>query len=370
MIRKPTSLVAPALLLATLSSVAYPSLSIAADYGKSGGPVDITVGFPCCYAATWSGYVVKEKELWKKYLPQGSKISYNIPIAGPPIVNGMLADKIQIGYLGDMAAIALTTKENIADVRLVATTALSYDQCNILLVRPDAPAFDTPKAAVGWLAGKQVGVPRGSCGDRFAGEIMQRNGVKPGAYLNQSIEVISSNFRAKKLDAAVVWEPVASQVINQGIAKRTASGSNFKMTDGAFLAMRQDLIAARPDIARAWLEAELDAQLFMSDPKNADEVVEIVHKNIPEFDKQDLRDALFKRYSTAEGGTDVRMIQPFSFPADVRTLLSEETVFLHSIKGIVTPKMRDTAINSAIADEVLKARGLKSPIGSVRATTK
>lgn len=370
MISKPVSIAVSTLLWATFSLFASPSSSLAADYGKSGGPVDLTVGFPCCYAATWSGYVVKEKKFWEKHLPKGSNISYNIPIAGPPIVNGMLADKIQIGYLGDMAAIALTTKDSVADVRLVATTALSYDQCNILLVRPDAPNFASPQAAVGWMDSKQVGVPRGSCGDRFASEILQRNKVKPGAYLNQSIDVITSNFRAKKLDAAVVWEPVASQAINQGIAKRAASGINFKMTDGAFIAMRQDLIAARPDIVRAWLEAELDAQLFMSDPRNADEVVEIVHKNVPQFSKDDLRDALFKRYPVAQGGTDVRMRQPFTFTPDVKALLSDETSFLYSIKGIAVPTMRGNAIYSDAADQVLKARGLQAPVGEIKAIVK
>lgn len=347
-----------------------PEPSWAADYGKASGPVELTVGFPCCYAATWSAYVVKEKKFWEKYLPQGSKITYNIPIAGPPIINGMLADKIQIGYLGDMPAIVLTTKNNVADVRLVATTALAYDQCNILLVRPDAPNFVTPQAAVGWLAGKQMGVPRGSCGDRFASGIMQRSKVEAGSYLNQNIEVITSNFRSKKIDAAVVWEPVASQVVNQGIAKRVASGANFKMTDGAFLAMRQDLIAARPDIVRDWLEAELDAQLFMSNPKNAEEVVEIVHKNIPEFSKENIRDALFKRYPDDQGGTDVRMTQPFTFPTEVRTLLTDETSFLYSVKGIATPKMRDDAIYSKAAEEVLKMRGLTSPVGQIKAIVK
>jgi NitT/TauT family transport system substrate-binding protein len=371
MISKSAFKVVRALLLSMfVLAFVIPKLSWAADYGKASGPVELTVGFPCCYAATWSAYVVKEKELWKKYLPQGSKINYNIAIAGPPIINGMLADKIQIGYLGDMPAIVLTTKNNVADVRLVATTALSYDQCNILLVRPDAPNFATSQAAVSWLAGKQMGIPRGSCGDRFASVIMHRNKVEAGSYLNQNIEVITSNFRAKKIDAAVVWEPVASQIINQGIAKRVASGVNFNMTDGAFLAMRQDLISARPDIVHDWLEAELDAQLFMSNPKNAEEVVEIVHKNIPNFGKEEIRDALFKRYPDNQGGTDVRLTQPFTFPTEVRKLLADETSFLYSVKGIATPKMRDDAIYSKPADGVLKARGLTSPVGQIKAIIK
>ena len=36
--------------------------------------------------------------------------------------------------------------------------------------------------------------------------------------------------------------------------------------------MLNDLIKKRPDVQRAWLEAELDAQIFLADPKNAAEV--------------------------------------------------------------------------------------------------
>jgi hypothetical protein len=37
--------------------------------------------------------------------------------------------------------------------------------------------------------------------------VFKRAGIQPSAYLNQNIEVITSNFRAGKLDAAVMWEP-------------------------------------------------------------------------------------------------------------------------------------------------------------------
>jgi len=347
------------------AAVSWNPLAQAAGYGKPGEPIAMTVGFPCCYAATWSGYVMKEKELWKKYLPAGSEISYNIPIAGPPIVNGMLADKIQVGYLGDTAAIALATKNQVADVRLVATLALATDQCNVLLVRPDAPAFDSPQAAVKWLDGKEMAAPRGTCADRFAQDMLKREGAKPASNLNQTIEVITSNFKAKKIDAAVIWEPVASQAVNAGIARRAASGANFDVKDAAFLVMRHDLMQARPDVAKAWLQAELDAQLFMSDPANADAVIDMVNKNVPSFSREDLRSAIYKRYPAQEGGAEVRLSQPFVFTPEVRALLADQTTFLHSVKGIAVTQLREEAVDDAIAGEVLKERGLSSPVGQV-----
>ncbi len=45
---------------------------------------------------------------------------------------------------------------------------LGHDQCNIFLVKNDAPQFKSPKEGLAWLTGKQVAVPKGSCTDRFA----------------------------------------------------------------------------------------------------------------------------------------------------------------------------------------------------------
>ena len=52
-----------------------------------------------------------------------------------------------------------------------------------------------------------------------------------------------------------------------------ASGESFDGVEGGgdagFLAMLYEIIRDRPDVHRGWLEAELDAQLFMKDLDNA-----------------------------------------------------------------------------------------------------
>lgn len=335
------------------------------EYPPVGKPIDLVVGHPCCYAAIWSAYIANEKQIWKKYLPAGSTVKFEVALAGPPILNAMFAGKQQVGYLGDMPAIIATTKREVADIRLVATPAISYDQCNILLVRADAPKFEKAEEAVRWLNDKQVAAPRGTCSDAFAQNIFKRENVKPAAYLNQTIEVITSAFRAGKLDGAGIWEPVASQIVNQKLARRGASGATYKLTDAAFLTMRNDLIEARPDVAMGWVETELEAEQFIADPKNKEEVVAIVHKYVPGFTPDDLRAAIYGKYPTNEGGSPVRIIQTFSFPQDVRTLLAEDIKFLHSIKGSPVDTLPADAIVDKFAEEALKKHGLKSPIGQL-----
>src|SRR6185503_18073314 len=198
-------------------------------------------------------------------------------------------------------------------IRLVAVVGMGWDQCNAFLVRTDAPQFANDQDAIKWLAGKTVAVPKGSCTDRFAQAVFKRAGIQPSAYLNQNIEVITSNFRAGKLDAAVMWEPTTSRLILEGLARLIATGKSVQENDGGFLAMRADLIKARPDVVKAWLQAELDAQLFIADPKNASEVIKMAKEQTTGFSEKVLWNSLYGRYPDSAGGGDMRNMMHYTF---------------------------------------------------------
>src|SRR2546423_8407296 len=154
------------------------------DYGKPGGPVKLVVGYQPYYTQSWSGVVMRGKKFYEKYLPKGSEVEFQIGLQGAIIVNNMLAGKQNIGYMGDMPSIVATTKQEVADVRLVANLGLAYDQCNAFLVRTDAPQFKDDQEAIKWLDGKTVAVPKGSCTDRFAQATFKRFNIQPKENLN------------------------------------------------------------------------------------------------------------------------------------------------------------------------------------------
>ena len=337
------------------------------EFGKPGEAIKLVVGHPSHYTATWSVHVLHGKELWKKYLPAGSTVEYQTGLAGAVIVNNMLAGKQHIGYLGDIPAIVATTKVETADLRIVAALGLGYDQCNVFLARNDAPRFKDANEAIKWLGGKQVAIPKGSCADRFADVIFRKGNVQPAAYLNQNIEVVTSGFRAGKLDASVIWEPVASRLAKDGLARRILSGANFNEMDGSVLVMRAELIKQRPDVVKAWLNAELDAQLYMSDPKNAPEVMKMVKEFTTGMSDEHLWAALYGLYPEDQGGSKKRLLFPFVIDADSRELINKAVAFLYSIKGISSDKLRADAVMPEFAQQVLAERKLKSPIGFVAA---
>ena len=362
--RAGTALAAVTCILA--ASIASPALAADIDYGKPGTPVHLVVGYQPYYTQSWSGVVMRGKELWKKYLPAGSTVDFQVGLQGAIVVNAMLAGKENIGYMGDMPAIVSTTKESVADVRLVAMLGLAHDQCNIFVVRKDAPQFATPQAALQWLNGKQVAVPKGSCTDRFAQAVFKKEKIEPAAYLNQSIEVITSGLRAGKLDAAVIWEPTASRLVAEGLARRVASGATVDENDAGMLAMRDDLIKQRPDVVKGWLNAELDAQLYAANPKNAMEVAKMAVSQTTGFSEKVMWMSLYGEYPVSEGGDPIRNSYEYTFTPASMELINRATTFLHSIKSINVDKLRPDAVMPQFTQEILKERHLTAPIAQVR----
>jgi NitT/TauT family transport system substrate-binding protein len=265
-----------------------------------------------------------------------------------------------------MPAIVSTTKQDVADIRLVAMLGLAHDQCNIFLVRKDAPQFSSPKDALTWLTGKQVAVPKGSCTDRFAQAVFKQEKIEPAAYLNQNIEVITSGFRSGKLDAAVVWEPTASRLVQEGLARRVASGTTVNENDAGILAMRYDLIKQRPDVVKAWLQSELDAQLFVADPKNAMEVAKLAVSQTTGFSEKVMWMSLYGAYPQSDGGDPIRNSYPFAFTPPSLELVKRAATFLYSIKSINVDTLRPEAVMPEFTNDILKERGLKAPVAEIR----
>lgn len=356
-----------------VASMIWGSSQASVDFGKEGEPVNLVIGYQPYYTESWSGVVNNGKEFWKKYLPEGSTAEFQIGLQGSVIVNAMTGEKQHIGYMGDMPAIASTFRNlpqrGGTDMRIVAVLGTSKQQCNIFLVRNDAPEFANGTEAVKWMDGKMTSAPHGACTDRFARLAFEKAGIKPRRYLNQNIEVITTNFRAGKLDAAAIWEPTATKIAKAGLARRAASGEDFDALDGGFMVMLNDLISQRPDVHRGWLEAELDAQLFMADPANADEVAQMAGQQTEKIDREVLHHSLYGAWPASQGGGDVKVQLDFIVTERVQSLLDAATAFLYSLprKPAAEPNIREGGVDDSVARKIMEERGLSSPLAVVRA---
>lgn len=341
--------------------------ALAKDYGKPGGPVHLVIGYQPYYTQAWSAVIQKEMKPWEKYLPKGSTVEWEIGLQGAIVGNAMLADKNDIGYMGDMPTIVAISKRNIRELRMVAVLGLANDQCSVFLSRNEAPDFKGPEEAVKWWQGKRVAVAKGSCTDRSGQEMMRKFGIKPDQYLNQSIEVQTSNYKAGRLDGSITWEPTASKIMMEGIAKRIGDTKVIGKLDGGFMAMQYELIKQRPDVVKGWLEAELDANLFWAKPENYMKVVEMAEKNTQGFSKEVLWMSMAGKYPKVMGGGDVRNIMYYGFDQEVMTMISDATKFLKEIKVLPMAQLPKDLIDTSWTDEILKRRGLKVPLAKIDA---
>ena len=130
---------------------------------------------------------------------------------------------------------------------------------------------------------------------------------------------------------------------------------------------RADLFQQRPDIAKDWLEAELDAEQYIADPKNALSVAKLVAAQTTGFTEKQLWQALFGTYPTDVGGTAIRETVPFGFTPASLGLIKTDTAFLYSIKSIAIPQLASDAVLPYLTAGIMKERGLSAPIGQVAA---
>lgn len=349
------------------SFAAFAPAAFAKDYGKPGEPIKLVIGYQPYYTQAWSAVIQKEMEPWKKYLPKGSTVEWQIGLQGAIIGNNMLADKNDIGYMGDMPTIVAVSKRQVRDLRIVATLGLANDQCSVLLSRVEAPPLKGPEESVKWWDGKRVAVAKGSCTDRSGQEIMRKFGIKPAQYLNQNIEVQTSNFKAGRLDGSIMWEPTASKMVLEGIAQRIGDTKLIGKLDGGFMAMQAELIKQRPDVVEGWMRAELEANLFWAKPENYMKVVEMAHKNTQGFSKEALWMSMAGKYPAVQGGGDVRNIMYYGFDDEVMNMISDATKFLHEIKSVHVPQLPKESIMPEFTAKILKEKGLKVPLGKIEA---
>ncbi|MGH9041365.1 MAG: ABC transporter substrate-binding protein [Acidimicrobiia bacterium] len=329
-----------------------------------GQPINLTIGYQPYYTQAWSGVAMRGKEFWKKHLPEGSTVTFQVGLQGAVIVNQMVAGKQQMGYMGDMPSLVATSKRDTRDLRIVATLGMAQDQCNIFLVGSDAPDFKSPEEAVEWMGGKTVATPTGSCTDRFTQAVFEDLGVEPSAYLNQSIEVISSNFQNDRIDGATVWEPVAARLVNEGLAKRVASGVDFDQYDGGFLVASKQLLDTRPDVVEGYLKAELEAQQWMADPANAMELAQLAVDQTEGYTLEDMWDSMFETKAADEGGHPDRLSNRMPFIVDeaAQEHIDKSWAFLNGIKIIPQAEPFEGIVADDLARKVLTASGATFPV--------
>lgn len=355
--------------MAVLSALCLTISVQAADYNASslqaisakakpldGPPVSLTTNYWLAWTGAWDTVILKEARLWEKWLPKGSTVEWKRNLQGPPVITDLVANKQQIGYIGDNPAIVSTTKRDLAPISIVAVNEMSQGRmCGGFIVRSDAPQFADYKEAAKWLAGKTVGVPKGSCADRLGQHILQQEKVSV-TWQQMQAEVIVTSLQAKRIDAAVMYEPHLSKAVFDGHARYAIFPAAYGEADADAIVMRKDFIEKHKDVAVAWLKANIEALFFLRDKPI--ETVNFVKKELPEYTRENLWFALYGTppASTGADGPVVRAMMALT--PDARALLERGYKFLQSLKIVHEPSLHPEAVRDDLINQAFTELGL------------
>ena len=268
----------------SVSVLALVSLAVMA-LGTTAGAETITVGIGTQDTTTNTatvGVVVRQLKLLEKYLPKTGKyadktiqLDWQNFTSGPPVTNGMMAGKLQLGAMGDYPLVVngatfQTNPESKSQLIAVAAYNL-YGSGNGIVVNKDSDLFSFED-----LKGKVVSVPFGSAAHGMVLKALQNKGY-PATYfrlVSHSPEVGSTNLQEKKIDAHADFVPFAELLPFRGLARKVFDGVETKLPTWHGSVVRSDFAKQYPEIVEAYVKAILNVDDWVrADPKRAAEQI-------------------------------------------------------------------------------------------------
>lgn len=230
-----------------------------------------------------AGTVIRELKLLEKYLPKDGKyanikfqLEWNNFTSGPPVTNGMMANKLQFGMMGDYPLVVngFTFQTNPeSKSRLIAVAAYNqFGSGNGIVVHKDSPYYQFSD-----LKGKLVSVPFGSAAHGMVLKALQDRGLPPDYFqlVSQTPEVGSTNLQEKKIDAHADFVPFAELLPFRGFARKIFDGVETNLPTWHGVVVRTDFAEKYPEVVVAYLKALIEANAwFRADPKTASEKVQ------------------------------------------------------------------------------------------------
>jgi len=250
----------------------------------SADPIFVGIGHQSMCTDTYTaGIVVKELGLFEKNLPKSGKYkdaTYDIKWAdyssGGPITNQMLANKLNVGVMGDYPLIVNGAKfQETKSLRSIYIAGTGYNlkgSGNAVVVPVASDIFEFKQ-----LKGKTISVPVGSAAWGMTLKALQDAGIASSEITlkNQSPAVGAANIAAAKIDAHADFCPWSELMEFRGTGRKVYDGSETTIPYLHGVVVRQELAEEHPDVVIAFLKAVIDAGKWIDeDPMRAAENLE------------------------------------------------------------------------------------------------
>lgn len=229
-----------------------------------------------------AGVVIRELKLMEKYLPKTGKyagmqikLDWQNFTSGPPVTNGMMANKLHIGAMGDYPLVVngFTFQSNPeSKSQLIAVAAYNiHGSGNGVVVHKDSNYYELKD-----LKGKVLSVPFGSAAHGMVLKAMQDQGWPQDYFrlVSQSPEVGTTNLQEKKIDSHADFVPFAELLPFRGFARKIFDGVETNAPTWHGVVARTDFAEKYPEIVVAYLKALVEANAWVkANPKLAAEKI-------------------------------------------------------------------------------------------------
>ena len=241
--------------------------------------ISIAIGHQSMCTDTYTaGIIIKELGLLEKYLPTDGKYAdadYDVSWAdyssGGPITNQMMANKLNIGVMGDYPLIVNGAKfqetESLRSIYVAGTGYNLKGSGNAIVVPVESDIY-----SIDQLKGKDVSTPVGSAAWGMLLKAMQDNGIPTGEYglKNQSPAVGAANIAAGKIDAHSDFCPWSEIMEFRGTGRKIYDGSETGVPYLHGVVVREDFAKEYPEVIEAFLKAVIEAgDWIREDPMRA-----------------------------------------------------------------------------------------------------
>lgn len=241
---------------------------------KSANAVDVVVGYQSKTINTvTAGTLLRAQGYLERLLADittrtGTK--YNVTWqdydTGAPITAQMVAEKIDIGSMGDYPMLingSKTQANERAKTEIVSVTGYNpKGGLNMVVVAPNSPA-----QTLNDLAGKKVSASVGSAGHGMLVQALGKDGIDPTTgveVLNQQPQVGASSLESGQVQALSQFVAWPGLLVQQGKARLLYDGAELNYPTLHGVVVRRAYAAEHPEVLDAFLQAQLDATDFLN----------------------------------------------------------------------------------------------------------
>lgn len=232
-------------------------------------PEKITFGYVPSAGILQVLYIVaKEKQLFEtEFKDDGIELEHRNFQSGPVLIEAMKGNSIDIGHVGDQPYVQAVANGS----ELTAISLHSIGDKNYGLVVPEGS--DIKSSAD--LKGKKVAVTLGSIGHRILDLYLTENG-----YTMADVEAVNippadikNTLAAKNVDAAIIWEPMISQIEQENIGKQIANTEGLKRNVNTTVATSA-FVEKYPEVTQRIVDVYKEALTWVQE--NPEEAAKIV----------------------------------------------------------------------------------------------